>query len=199
MTANANTTTPLHKSRYAAAEAALEAFVFDDEWLGSPIEQLPSLAGFWVIEEDKWRRTVFVRLEDQREDEPTKLSFKVTFPAGSSDPRLVYATDDEGESRGYPIGDEGELGTALAQDLAGSKGAKPFLYDESFEDGKYTVRQHADGKLEALHYGEPWPWRDLDKLIGAMLGEVERLRLENARLQALVDNAEPQPAEAPRA
>lgn len=44
------------------------------------------------------------------------------------------------------------------------------------ENGKYTVRQHDDGRLTAERYHEPW--RDLtgDKMIGALVSEIERLR-----------------------
>lgn len=47
----------------------------------------------------------------------------------------------------------------------------------TFEGGKYAVTQHDDGKLTAERYREPW--RDLtgDKLVGAMLDEVVRLRM----------------------
>lgn len=44
------------------------------------------------------------------------------------------------------------------------------------ENGKYTVKQDADGRLTALRYGEPW--RDCcgDGLIYALAAEVESLR-----------------------
>lgn len=70
-------------------------------------------------------------------------------------------------------------------------------YDESFEEGKYRVIQHASGRLEALRNGEPW--RDLtgDKLVLTMLGEVERLRAENERLKDEL-GVEDAPAATPR-
>ena len=36
------------------------------------------------------------------------------------------------------------------------------------EDGKYEIRRHDDGHMDALRHGEPW--RDLtgDKLVGAL-------------------------------
>lgn len=43
------------------------------------------------------------------------------------------------------------------------------------EDGKYTI-ECCGGSMKALRYGEPW--RDLtgDKLIGALLDELDRIR-----------------------
>ena len=45
-----------------------------------------------------------------------------------------------------------------------------------FEDKKYTVVFEDDGSCYALRHGEQW--RDLtgDKLVGAMLSEVDKLR-----------------------
>ena len=51
------------------------------------------------------------------------------------------------------------------------------------DTGKYEVVFPEDGKLHALRYGEPW--RDLtgDKLILAMMYEIERLRDQIGTLQ----------------
>ncbi len=44
----------------------------------------------------------------------------------------------------------------------------------TLEEGKYMI-ECTDGKMQALRYGEPW--RDLtgDKLIGALLNEIDRM------------------------
>lgn len=53
----------------------------------------------------------------------------------------------------------------------------------SLADGKYTLIEHLDGRLEALRYGEPW--RDLtgDKLILVLAQEVVTLRDALAHLR----------------
>lgn len=53
----------------------------------------------------------------------------------------------------------------------------------SFANGKYTLIEHLDGRLEALRYGEPW--RDLtgDKLVLGLAQEVAILRDALARLR----------------
>lgn len=42
------------------------------------------------------------------------------------------------------------------------------------EDGKYTVIEQ-DGECRALRYGEEWRYLTGDKLIGALLAEIDRL------------------------
>lgn len=58
----------------------------------------------------------------------------------------------------------------------------------TFEDGKYSLVRHDDGRLEALRYGEKW--RDLvgDKFINAMANEIDVLR--NALSKACGDDAD---------
>jgi len=62
------------------------------------------------------------------------------------------------------------------------------MIEYSFEDGKYTVIQNG-GQLSALRYGEKW--RDLtgDKLIGAMVSEIESLRAELTKSNNAIDLA----------
>lgn len=57
----------------------------------------------------------------------------------------------------------------------------------TFENGKYTLVRHDDGRMEALRYGEKW--RDLvgDKFINAMANEIDVLR--NALSKACGDDA----------
>ena len=57
----------------------------------------------------------------------------------------------------------------------------------TFEDGKYSLVRHDDGRMEALRYGETW--RDLvgDKFINAMANEIDVLR--NALSKACGDDA----------
>lgn len=52
--------------------------------------------------------------------------------------------------------------------------------ETKLDGGKYTVIRGDDGSLGALRYGEPW--RDLtgDKLVGALVIEVEELRAKTA-------------------
>lgn len=54
---------------------------------------------------------------------------------------------------------------------------------KQFEDGKYTLVRDSSGYMYALRHGEPW--RDLtgDKLIGAMLSEIEELQAALAACQ----------------
>lgn len=57
------------------------------------------------------------------------------------------------------------------------------------EDGKYEIRRHDNGSMDALRHGEPW--RDLtgDKLIGAMFDEIENRVPRSARGQDPAEEA----------
>lgn len=56
-------------------------------------------------------------------------------------------------------------------------------------DGKYTVKQTAEGKLLALRYGDKW--RDLtgDGLVLALASEVKMLQKERTELKELLVQA----------
>lgn len=61
---------------------------------------------------------------------------------------------------------------------------------KQFEDGKYTLVRDSSGYMYALRHGEPW--RDLtgDKLIGAMLSDMEELQAALAARQPVDENYE---------
>jgi hypothetical protein len=54
-------------------------------------------------------------------------------------------------------------------------------------DGKYTLRRHADARMEALRYGEPWRELSGDNLVYWLANEIDVLR--NALSKACGDDA----------
>lgn len=50
-------------------------------------------------------------------------------------------------------------------------------------EGKYTVRVHPDGRMDALRYGEEWRELTGDGMVMALVHEIQSLR-------ALLDHAE---------
>lgn len=60
-----------------------------------------------------------------------------------------------------------------------------YVLDVTVEDGKYTIRQDARGRVEALRYGGEWPAfkdRGPDNLHLALAWEVQTLREKLAAL-----------------
>ena len=56
----------------------------------------------------------------------------------------------------------------------------------SFEDGKYTVISDDKGNLKALRHGEPWQDLTGNKMVHAMLYEVDSLKTKVAELESAV-------------
>lgn len=65
----------------------------------------------------------------------------------------------------------------------------------TFSDGKYTIIQRADGYMEFLRHGEPWPaandsdWKYAGMILGAAQ-EIASLRERLAELKDLLSRVE---------